>query len=242
MFAHGFLRCGHPVYPITRKMDLAQACQQIPSPSLVLVMVPENELHPMLENLPIAWRDKIGLLQNELLPRDWQQYNLENPTVTVVWFEKKPGQAMTNILYTPVYGPNTTIIADALQSQGISIHRLENEDELLYELCRKALYILVVNISGLQINCTVHDLWYQHQALARAVANEVIVLLQWLTGQTLNSDKLIAGMVEGIDDCPDRCCLGRRAVARLEGSLNYAQEAGIETPRLMEIYTKTKQT
>ena len=99
VFAHGFLRCGHPVYPITRKMDLARECQQIPSPCLVLVMVPENELHPVLEKLPEAWRDKVGLLQNELLPRDWQQHDLKNPTVTVVWFEKKQNQAMTNILY-----------------------------------------------------------------------------------------------------------------------------------------------
>ena len=78
VFARGFLRCGYPVYPITREMDLVQESQKIPSPELVLVAVQENKLHPILEQLPKPWHNKVGLLQNELLPRDWQQHNLKN--------------------------------------------------------------------------------------------------------------------------------------------------------------------
>ncbi len=240
VFAHGFLRCGHPVYPVTRQMDMASVSQQIPSPCLVLVTVPENELHPVLEKLPEVWRNKTGLLQNELLPRDWQRHKLDNPTITVVWFEKKKGQVLSNILYTPSFGPNATLIADALQTHGIPVHILEDEDALLYELCRKALYILTVNISGLEINCTVSELWYQHQTLAREVATESISIMEWLTGKELNSEKLITGMVAGIDDCPDRFCLGRTALARLQRALAFAQEAGIAAPKLLEIYSNAK--
>ncbi len=88
VFAKAFLRCGYPVYPVTRGMNLEQECLQIPSPELVLVTVQENQLHSVLEQLPELWRNKVGLLQNELLPRDWQRYTIENPTVTVIWFEK----------------------------------------------------------------------------------------------------------------------------------------------------------
>ena len=240
VFAHGFLRCGHPVYPIARGMDMSQECRQIPSPCLVLVMVTESELHPVLEQLPVLWCDKVGLLQNELLPRDWQRHHIENPTVPVVWFEKKKGQALKNILYTPVYGPGASFIADALQELEIPVCILENEDALLYELIRKSVYILTVNIAGLVTDCTVGELWHQHQSLAKAVAEEVITIQEWLTGQLLPRKKLVSGLVEGIEDCPDRNCLGRRALIRLERSLSHAHDAGIETPRLMEIYRKFK--
>jgi len=234
-FARGFLRCGHPVYPVTRQINMTDACRQIPMPALVLITVQEHELHTTLEQLPDAWRDKVGLVQNELLPRDWQRHNLTNPTVAVVWFEKKPDIALTNILYTPVYGPHAALISQALEAIKIPTRLLEDEDALLYELLRKSLYILTVNICGLACNCTVGDLWRQHQTLARNVANEVISILEWLTDTKLLTDKLISGMVEGIEDCPNRNCLGRSAPARLQRILGYAQEAGIETPKLKEI-------
>ena len=241
VFAHGFLRCGHPVYPITRRMEMAQESRQIPSPCLVLVAVSESELHPVLEQLPESWSDKVGLLQNELLPRDWQLHHIENPTIPVVWFEKKKGQALKNILYTPVYGPGALLIADALQELEIPVPILENEEALLYELVRKSVYILTVNIAGLETDCTVGELWHQHRSLAEAVADEVITIQEWLTGQLLPRERLVAGLVEGIEDCPDRNCLGRRAFSRLERSIYYAQDAGIETPRLKDIYRKFKQ-
>ena len=234
-FARGFLRCGHPVYPVIRQMNLVDVCRQIPAPAMVLITVQENELQAVLKQLPDPWRNKVGLLQNELLPRDWQRHNLTNPTVAVVWFEKKPDMVLTNILYTPIYGPHAALMSEALDAIKIPTRLLENEDALLYELARKSLYILTVNICGLYCNCTVGNLWQQHQTLAREVAEEVISILEWLTGIKLSTSKLIAGMVEGIEDCPDRNCLGRSARARLQRTLAYAREAGIETPRLKEI-------
>lgn len=237
VFTQAFLRCGHPVYPILREMNLAQECQQIPSPELVLITVPENQLHPLLEQIPKPWRDKIGLLQNELLPRDWQRHSIENPTVTVIWFEKKKQLELTNILYSPSYGSGAALISNALQKLEIPAPILKSEEELLYELVRKAVYILTVNIAGLLNNCTVEDLWFQHQPLAREIAKEVILIQESLTAQKFPQEKLIIGMVEGIKDCPHRHCLGRTALARLQRALDYAQEAGLETPKLMQIYT-----
>ena len=241
VFAKGFLRCGYPVYPITRDMDLDQECQQIPSPKLVLVLVQENKLHSVLKKLPKPWCHKVGLVQNELLPRDWQSHPIENPTVTVVWFEKKKGLELTNILRSPSYGPNASIISNALKAVDIPAPILENEDDLLYELVRKAVYILTVNIAGLLNNCTVGDLWMQHESLAREIAEEVIVIQELLTGKQLPYEKLIQGMAEGIKDCPDRHCLGRSAFSRLERTLSYAEEANLNTPKLVEIYNCAKE-
>ena len=241
VFSTGFLRCGYPVYPITRGMALVQECQQIPSPELVLVTVQENELHSVLEQLPKPWRHKIGLVQNELLPRDWKPHPIEAPTITVVWFEKKRGIDLTNILQSPSYGSNAPIISNALQAVDIPAPILEKEEDMLYELVRKAVYILTVNIAGLVNNCTVEDLWVKHQSLAREIAEEVILIQELLTGKQLPHEKLIQGMVEGIKDCPHRYCLGRRAFSRLERALSYAEEANLEIPKLVEIYEMAKQ-
>jgi len=236
VFARGFLRCGYPVYPITRSMNLAEEYQQIPSPKLVLVMVQESELHTVLIQIPDSWQQKVALVQNELLPRDWKSHGIDNPTVTVVWFEKKKQLELTNILYSPSYGPNASIISEALQAVDVSAPILVDQDALLYELVRKALYILTVNIAGLIENCTVLELWEKHQTLAREIAGEVILVQESLTGTQLSSEKLIDGMVEGINDCPHRHCLGRRAISRLERTLGNAEKANLKVPKLRAIY------
>ena len=235
VFARGFLRCGHPIYPITRQMNIVKESQNIPPPALVLVSVQESELHSVLEKIPKIWQNKLGLIQNELLPKDWLAHNIENPTVAVVWFEKKKDMELSSILYTPCYGPNALLISNALQSLDESAPTVKNEEDLLYELLRKTVYILTVNTAGLVQNCTVGELWHKHQALAREIATEIILIQESLTGKQLPIEKLINGMAEGIKDCPDRHCLGRSAPTRLKRWLAYAEHANLATPRLLEI-------
>lgn len=235
VFSRGFLRCGYPVYPITRAMSLAEEYQHIPSPLLVLVTVQENELYSLLEHFPKGWAGKVGLVQNELLPRDWQIHQIEKPTVTVVWFEKKKDLELTNILQSPSFGPNAVLISNALQAVDVPAPILKNDDDLLYELVRKTVYILTVNIAGLVNNCTVGDLWTLNQSLAREIAEEVILIQESLTGQIFSHEKLISGMSEGIEDCPYRFCLGRSALLRLERALKYAEDANLIMPKLTEI-------
>src|SRR5512143_501692 len=91
VFTRGFLKCGYPVFPLLRGDDMNAEARALVTPALVLVSVGENDLHPVLEQIPQAWRDRLGLLQNELLPRDWLAHQLINPTVISVWFEKKKG-------------------------------------------------------------------------------------------------------------------------------------------------------
>jgi len=238
VFARGFLRNGHPVYPITRGEDITAAANAITEPALVLVAVAEGDLHTTLEQIPAAWRDKLALLQNELLPRDWQQHQLDNPTVISVWFEKKKGQDSKVIIPSPVLGPHAQLIKDGLNSIDIACNILNNEDELLYELVRKNVYILTSNIAGMITGGTVGELWRDHHPFATRVTNEIIDLQEHLTGTTLQRSELIEGMAEAFDGDPDHKCMGRSAPARLARALALATEAGIETPQLKEIATK----
>jgi hypothetical protein len=238
VFARGFLRSGHPVYPITRGDDIAAAANTIPEPVLVLLAVAEGDLHPTLEQIPAAWRDKLALLQNELLPRDWQQHQLDNPAVISVWFEKKKGQDSKVIIPSPVLGPHAALIKEGLASIDIACNVLNNDDELLYELTRKNVYILTSNIAGIVTGGNVGELWAEHREFATAVANEIIDIQEHLTGTTLPREKLIDGMVEAFDGDRDHKCMGRSAPARLVRALALAAEADINTPTLKEIAAK----
>ncbi len=89
------------------------------APALVLVAVGEADLHPVLEKIPTAWRDCLALLQNELLPRDWEAHGLQEPTVISVWFEKK--KAMTTGCSSPPYPTRRAPIWTAMAALDIHL-------------------------------------------------------------------------------------------------------------------------
>lgn len=235
VFARGFLRAGHPVYPLTRDMDIAAEAGQVPDPALVLLAVAEKDLHPSLEKIPAVWRDRLGLLQNELLPRDWEAHGLSRPTVISVWFEKKKGQDVRVLVPSPAYGPQAGLLVTALKALDIPCYTVAKDDELLFELVRKNVYILTTNIAGLVAGGTVSELWRDHEALARQVADEVMDIQAWLTGRELDRERLISGVLEAFDGDPDHKCMGRSAPSRLERALQQADEAGLAVPKLREI-------
>ncbi len=235
VFARGLLRLGHPVYPVTREMDPATEAWTLPAPELVLVAVAEKDLHPTLARLPDTWRDRVALLQNELLPRDWQTHGLDHPTVISVWFEKKPGQEFRVLIPSPVYGPKAGLLVAALAKLDIPAHELDSPAALEYELVRKNVYILTTNIAGLVTGGTVEELWQQHRELATRVAHEVMDIQATLVTGPLDRERLLAGLVEGIEGDPQHQCMGRSAPARLERALRQADEAGITVPELRRI-------
>jgi len=234
VFARGFLRTGHPVFPVIRSMDMAAVANEIANPGLVLIAVAEADLHPVLQQVPVVWRDRLVLLQNELLPNDWQQYDLE-PTVVSVWFEKKKGMDSKVIIPSPVYGKHASDIAEALVSIDIATHVLQSSKELLFELVLKNVYILTTNIAGLQVGGNVGELWQSHRDVATAVAYEVIVLQQALTGQEFDSAALIDGMVKAFNGDLNHQCMGRSAPARLARALELAEKNGLQLETLKKI-------
>lgn len=240
VFARGFLRAGYTVHPVTRAISIDETASSIPNPELVLVAVAESDLHSVLETIPTQWRDRLVLLQNELLPRDWEQHGLDSPTVISVWFEKKRGMDFKVIIPSPVHGPHADTIAGSLGMLEISTTVLNNPGDLLQELVLKNVYILTTNIAGLAVGGTVGELWEHHQELAQTVANEVIDLQEWLTETSLDREALVVGMVRAFDGDLNHNCMGRSAPARLGRALQLGEEAGIALPKMTEISQQTK--
>jgi hypothetical protein len=233
VFARGLLRLGHPVYPVTRDTDMSRLADALPAPEMVLVAVGETALHPVLEAIPEAWRDRLALLQNELLPADYA--DLPGPTVISVWFEKKKGQDVKVLIPSPVFGPRSHLLVDALATLDIPAREAPDDQAMTFELVLKNVYILTTNIAGLRVGGTVGELWRDHEALARAVANEVIDIQEGLTGRSYDRDALIGGMLEAFNGDLEHRCMGRSAPARLQRALAHADRLHLEVPTLREI-------
>jgi hypothetical protein len=234
IFARGFLRLGYSVLPVIRSTDINQMAHEIVNPELVLVAVGEADLQAVLESMPANWRDSLVLLQNELLPKDWLKHDLD-PTVISVWFEKKKGQDAKVLIPSPVYGAKSRLIHDVLQAVDIPCKMLNSDEELLFELVVKNVYIVTTNISGLKAGGTVGELWSDHRDLANKISHEVISIQQALTRKSFNASELIDAMVVAFNGDPDHKCMGRSAPARLQRALDQAQSLSIDIPEITQI-------
>ena len=234
VFARGFLRCGYPVVPVTRNMSMSEVADDVPDPELVVIAVGEADLHAMLSTVPECWKDRLVLIQNELLSSDWAQYQLE-PTVISVWFEKKKGMDSKVIIASPVFGPQAQKVADALGSIDIATNMLVDDASLLHQLVLKNVYILTTNISGLKVGGNVGELWSEHREFATQVASDIVLLQEKLTGAKLNTEKLIDGMVEAFNGDLNHGCMGRSAPARLERALDLAEKNQLDLQTLKAI-------
>lgn len=234
VFARGLLRAGRPVVPVVRATDPAAVAAEFPRPDLVLVAVAEDDLDAVLASLPGSWHDRVGLLQNELLPRTWERHGLVDPTVAVVWFEKKPGRDVQVIVPTPVVGPASSILVDALDAVGIAAAAVP-DTELVPTLVAKNLYILVSNLAGLRVGGTVGELWGRHRDLALAVAQDVLALQEAMLGGSVDRGRALAAMAEAFAADPEHAAMGRSAPRRLSRALRHADELGVEVPTLRSL-------
>ena len=236
VFSRAFLKNNHAVYPITRSTDIDELKASI-DPELILVCTAEGDLQSALSSIPTEWKDRVAMMQNELLPRDWESHNFTNPSVISVWFEKKKGIDSKVLISSPAFGPKAQILADSLALIDIPAHVVANEDELLFELVLKNLYILTTNIAGIAIESgsNVNDLRNQHLALMREVSVDVLKLQSALTGKTFNDVELEQGMIKAFEGDLNHGCMGRSAPARLDRALELANEFNLEVPTLQKI-------
>lgn len=232
VFAQGLLKNGHPVLPVTREQSLPKILATVPDALALLVSVAEKDLDAVLAQVPADWHERLILIQNELLPKDWKRFGIEHPTVASIWFEKKPGKLVKQLMPSPVWGPKAGLVEMALSGAGLEARIVDTSEEMLEELVIKNVYILTTNIAGLQVGGDVSGLWQDHEDLARGIADEVIDIQERLVGMTLTPEPLIEGMLAGFEGDPEHPCKGRTAEARLRRALEQARSLNVPTPRM----------
>lgn len=237
VFARGFLKCGHPVFPVTREVVAAEVVRHVPSPELVLMAVGESQLAELKPTLPASWQGRLALVQNELLPAQYERWP-DKPTVAVVWFEKKPGIEAKVVLPTVVGGPQAELLHRALTALSIDATVAATEAELLAAMVEKNVYILTTNIAGLVTDVSASELWEQHHSLVERVAQEVIAIQAALSGAPLDPPELLAKLKTAIFADPSHRCRGRSAPARLSRARQHAESLGLRTPELDAIASR----
>ncbi len=233
-FAHALLYAGHPVHPVTRATDPVEVAAAVPEPALCLLAVGENDLADVVPRVPEAWRGRLGLLQNELLPGVYRGLGIEDPTVAVVWFEKKKTVPITPVQSTPIGGPAAALLVSALEGLGVPAHQVQRE-ALRDELVKKNLYILTANATALSSevaeDVTMEQLLRAHRPLVEGVARDALTIQASLTGEAL-PDSLLKELYETFLADPHHRARGRSAPARLARALAYADEQGLDVPAL----------
>jgi ketopantoate reductase len=226
-FAHGWLRRGATVHGLPRGRDPEALARAVPGPDLVLVAVGEADLPPVFEAMPDAWRDRVALLQNELLPAGWASLRA-TPSVAIVWFEKKRTKPITVIQPTVLAGPRAGVLAEALD--GLGVPHVSAVD-LAFELVRKNLYILSANLGGLATGAPTVGALLEEDSF-EALVEEVLTLQAALLGAPLDRPRLRAALREDFLADSGHGARGRSAPARLSRALAQAAERGLPLPAL----------
>jgi hypothetical protein len=237
LFAHGLLRTGMTVVPVRRGDDASSVAAQLPKPCVVLVAVGEDDLGPVLSTLPAPWRSRVALLQNELVPSHWLRHDIVDPTLCVVWFEKKRGKPVTQLLPSALFGPNAELLEKALRSEGIASTRLSDRRALITALVEKNAYIWTTNLAGLKTAGDVGTLLSTHRDFALSVFDEVLALQQALTEQVLDRAAQLAALERAAAADPTHACTGRSAPRRLQRALAEADRLGLALPVLRGLQT-----
>lgn len=245
VLAGGLAALGVSIDPVLRGEPIAPT----EAHQLVLVAVGERDLDEALQRIPASHRGRVALLQNELLPPDWRAHGIVDPTVLVVWFEKKRGRAIREVRTTEIAGPHAPLFARALDAMDVHAEVLA-DDALEAALVVKNLYIVGANTLGLALEgaeggSTTGALVARHRAETRRVLRELLAIERArLSGPTreppaLDEERLLARTIEAFLADPDHGTLGRTARERLTRALERARRLGVEAPALEAIARST---
>jgi hypothetical protein len=233
LFSAGFLRLGHPIYPVLRG-DSPSHLAQLIQPQLVLAAVGEKALPGVLDSLPETWRPRVVLLSNELLPQTWRAHGIQSPTVISVQFEKKLGKPVAVDRPSPVFGPQAGIIIQALSELDIPSRPVDDMQSMTHELVLKNLYILTLNLAGMATGGGAAELLGQFRGLTDRVWNELFAVQQAMVESPLNQGQLKQETLDYLALAPGRGA-GRSASERLQRTLANARAQSIPVPTLEQI-------
>ncbi len=235
-FAHGLLRSGCAVHPVRRDDDPARVARAVPSPEIVVLAVSESDLDPALAEVPAGWRGRVALVQNGLVPSRWEG-RVEDPTVAVVWFEKKRDRALRVLQDTRVAGPAAPLLVRALVEIGIGAHPIRRS-ELTRELAVKNVWVDTLNIGGLLLQQVGHrevtagDLLGEGHERVAKLARELLRVHERSLSVELDRERVLRQIFDVFEAHPDQKAIGRSAQQRMADAVAKARSLGVEAPTL----------
>jgi hypothetical protein len=229
----GFLLNGVTVNPILRSTPINTAL----NPKIVIVATGEDDLKPALDKIPESWKERsVVLLQNELLPPKWQNSGVIEPTIFVVWFERKAHKPITALLPSRVYGPRQDMIQAAMDALEIPCEVARDQREIFTELVIKNAYIWAMNIASLEVGkMTTGELHEKHLSLVEALVEESVAVQNRVMNESFATKDILPHVIEAMLADTSHNAGGRSAKRRLERFLAQANEIGISVPKAQSI-------
>lgn len=234
VFADALRGTDHDVAEVRRGDDLAALCASRAVPDVVVVAVGEDDLDAVLAALPSEHRARAVLVQNELVPARWRRAGAPDPTIAIVWFERKAGRPPREILPTRIAGPAAVTIAEALERAGLAAEVLPRA-ALGDELVAKNAYILVTNVAGLAVGGTTGDLLREHAGLREALLDEVLTVQRALVDIPFADGAVRERVLDAMRADEAHGNAGRTARARAERLLAHADAHGFSVPTVRAI-------
>lgn len=249
VFSEGLLRQGLRVLPVLRSTPSQN--WESEAAELCVLAVGENDLAQVVANLPSHLRSSAVLMQNEMRPLTLRELGLEDATVCIIWFEKKPGKALSEIRPSVVTGPRARSVVALLERVGVRSEVADGHAEVAHQLVLKNLYILGLNLFGLRANerARLRGESDQTQIVAgdliddahfEALTSELIGLEQAALvaandRSELDSARLRQDLRHAIEADPSHLCAGRSAKARLERVRAFSAQLQHAVPLLDEL-------
>ena len=204
---------------------------------MAVIATGEDDLGQELSSVPSSWlNSKTVLLQNELLPTQWESRSVVDPTIFIVWFSKKPGEVIREYRPSLLHGPLSKEISIAMNSVGVKTELLENNSELITALVVKNTYIWAQNIVSIALKDPLaSSVLAKYRGVLDSVIDEVISVQESSIGQSLDRSLIIKEVIEVISKDADKKLGGRVARARLERLVKLATSIDVAVPTLFEI-------
>lgn len=204
----------------------------------VMMAVGEKDFESAVLSVPREARNKLVLLQNDLVPSSWRALDVMHPTVLVVWFEKKKGKPAQVVRTSELAGPHAALFARAFESIDMPA-RVITEAECVRALVVKNLYILASNAMGLRLGGgTTGSLVGEHREETTRLLRELCALERTRLNADENALLEDAALLEetfaAFASDPQHGLLGRTAKERVERALMRAREAGVTVAMLRE--------
>ena len=208
----------------------------------VLVAVGEDDLDAVLASLSPAHRERVVLVQNELSPSSWRAHGIADPTVVVVWLEKKGDRPPRVVLPSPIAGPWAEELARVMNDAGLPAEAIDRA-LLPAALLDKNLYILVSNLAGMVLppgTTTAGLLELGALETTMRVFADVLAVESARIGIAADADLASAALLRAFLADPQHVATGRSAPKRLARTLARAERLGIEVPVLREIERRAR--
>lgn len=234
-FAHGLLRAGHPVIPVTRAMSLAQEQRGRAAGTPLLVAVPEAQLPDVLAQVEPDRRGDVILVQNATFRGDALRRGWPEVSWAMVWTLRKKGLPQLVGQPTVLWGVHAALLQGAQQQVGMPTLVAESSLELDRWLATKFAFILTISAMSLAGATSLGDAMDRQSGAVEAWIMEGLALASVRVDCLLPVEPARQRILEGLRQMHDMPTGGRAAAGRIVAALERAALHGVDAPELRQL-------